>query len=170
MRVQVGNSEFINLNLHRLATVINEVLKDYHLQERVLNDYDIDTVLHLGEQTQVTIANRNPLSTFESNIIGTRCLMEATHRNTQVERIVVASSNKAYASADKLPYTEETALEGTLPYDLSKACAERINMGYAQAYALNITVTRCQNFNGGGDLNFNRIILGTTRGVLFNQT
>ena len=94
MRVQVGNSEFINLNLHRLATVINEVLKDYHLQERVLNDYDIDTVLHLGEQTQVTIANRNPLSTFESNIIGTRCLMEATHRNTQVERIVVASSNK----------------------------------------------------------------------------
>ena len=68
MTVQVGNSELINLNLHRLATVINEVLKDYHLQERVLNDYDIDTVLHLGEQTQVTIANRKPLSTFESNI------------------------------------------------------------------------------------------------------
>lgn len=96
--------------------------------------------------------------------------MEATHRNTQIERILVASSDIAYASADKLPYTEETPLEGTLPYDLSKACAERINMGYAQAYALNITVTRCRNFNGGGDLNFNRIIPRTTRSVLFNQT
>jgi len=170
MRDQVGNSEFYKLNLDRSATMINRALEDYLLQERVLSEYDIDTVIHRGAQTQVTIANRNPLSTFESNIKGTRCLMEATHRNTQVERIVVASSNKAYASADKLPYTEETAPEGTLPYDLSKACAERINMGYAQAYALNITVTRCRNFNGGGDLNFNRIILGTTRSVLFNQT
>ena len=87
MRVQVGNSEFINKNLHRLATVINGALEDNLLQKRVLNEYKIATVLHLGEQTQVTNTNRNPLSTFESNIKGTRCLMEAARRTTQVERI-----------------------------------------------------------------------------------
>ena len=132
MRVQVGNSEFINKNLHRLATVINGALEDNLLQKRVLNEYNIATVLHLGEQTQVTNTNRNPLSTFESNIKGTRCLMEAARRITQVERILVDSSDKTYGSAEQFPCTEETPLEGTLPYDLSKACAERIAMGYAQ--------------------------------------
>ena len=131
MRDQVGNSEFYKLNLDRSATMINRALEDYLLQERVLSEYDIDTVIHRGAQTQVTIANRNPLSTFESNIKGTWCLIEAARHNTQVERIVVASSDKAYGTAEKLPYTEDTALEETFPYDFSKAYAKRIAMSYA---------------------------------------
>ncbi len=132
MHDQVGNSEFYELNLDRLATMINGALEDNLLQKRVLNEYNIATVLHLGEKTQVTNTNRNPLSTLEPDIKGTWCLMKAARRTTQVERILVASSDKTYASAEQLPYTEETPLEGALPYDLSKACAERIAMGYAQ--------------------------------------
>ncbi|MBI4669802.1 MAG: GDP-mannose 4,6-dehydratase [Elusimicrobia bacterium] len=168
VRDRVGNSDFFRLQLYKKITVVRGCLEDYQLLERTLNEYDIQTVLHLGAQTQVTIANRNPLSTFDANIRGTWNLLEACRRNEQVQQMVVASSDKAYGDAAKLPYTEETPLEPSYPYDVSKGCADMITRGYAKTYGLNVCVTRCGNFYGGGDLNFNRIIPGAIRSILDN--
>jgi CDP-glucose 4,6-dehydratase len=155
-------------DLNRVTLVRGDIV-DTALLERTLGEYEIDTVLHLAAQTIVGIANRNPLSTFETNIAGTWRLLEACRRTPTVKQIVVASSDKAYGDVEKLPYDESTPLAGTHPYDVSKSCADLIAAAYATSYGLPVTVTRCGNFYGGGDLNWNRIVPGTIRSVLRNQ-
>src|SRR5439155_23200758 len=70
---------------------------------------------------------------------------------------------------EKLPYDETTPLQGKHPYDVSKSCADLIAQTYAVSYASPVVVTRCGNFYGGGDLNWNRIIPGTIRSILRNE-
>jgi CDP-glucose 4,6-dehydratase len=141
-------------------------IRDREVLERVLGEFEIDTVMHLAAQTIVTIANRNPISTFESNIAGTWNLMEACRRSPKVKQIVVASSDKAYGDQNELPYSETTPLQGQHPYDVSKSCADLLAHTYAISYGLPVVITRCGNYYGGGDLNWNRIVPGTIRSVL----
>ncbi|NJD77464.1 MAG: NAD-dependent epimerase/dehydratase family protein [Candidatus Methanoperedens sp.] len=148
-------------------TVVHGCLEDYSFLERVLNEYEIEVVFHLGAQTIVGTANRNPLSTFESNIRGTYNLLEACRRNKElIKAVIVASSDKAYGVQEKLPYDEKTPLCGTHPYDVSKSCADLIAHTYFNTYRLPVCVTRCGNLYGPGDLNFNRIIPGTIQSLL----
>ncbi|MEK7590911.1 MAG: GDP-mannose 4,6-dehydratase [Patescibacteria group bacterium] len=134
--------------------------------ERVLGEYEIDTVFHLAAQTIVGVANRNPIGTFESNIRGTWTVLEACRRSPLVQQIVVASSDKAYGDQERLPYTEETPLAGRHPYDVSKSCADLLAQAYAHTYGSPVLITRCGNFYGGGDFNWNRIVPGAIRSVL----
>lgn len=148
---------------------INQVygsLEDYALLERALNEYEIDTVFHVGAQAIVGTANRSPLSTFEANIRGTWHVLEACRRNPQVRRIIVASSDKAYGDQRVLPYNEDMPLQGRHPYDVSKSCADLIAQAYRHTYGLPVCITRCGNLYGEGDTNFNRIIPQTIRSVL----
>jgi CDP-glucose 4,6-dehydratase len=131
-----------------------------------LGEYEIDTVFHLAAQTIVGIANCNPVSTFASNIQGTWNVLEACRRSPQVKSVVVASSDKAYGEQTALPYDETMPLQGEHPYDVSKSCADLIAQAYASTYQLPVVITRCGNFYGGGDLNWNRVVPGTIRSVL----
>lgn len=161
-----------NLILHSSISKITTVrgkVEDYFLLERVINEYEIETVFHLAAQTIVSTANRNPVSTFESNIRGTWSLLEACRRNSTVKRIIIASSDKAYGEHEILPYNEEASLRGSHPYDVSKSCADLIAYTYYKTYQLPVCITRCGNFYGGGDLNFNRIVPGTVRSVIINE-
>ncbi len=139
---------------------------DQELLERVLGEFEVETVVHLAAQAIVGIANANPISTFETNIAGTWRLLEACRRSPRVKQIVLASSDKAYGDAPELPYTEETPLRGRHPYDVSKSCADLIAQSYYATYGLPVAITRCGNFYGGGDLNWNRIVPGTIRAIL----
>jgi len=155
-------------SINKIIVVRGEV-EDYFLVERCLNEYDIDTVFHLAAQTIVGKANRNPISTFITNIKGTWNVLEACRRNSIIKRILVASSDKAYGEQEILPYNEEAPLRGSYPYDVSKSCADLIAYSYYKTYKIPVCITRCGNFFGGGDLNFNRIIPGTIRSVIFNE-
>jgi len=126
-------------------------------------------VFHLAAQTIVEIASANPVSTLETNIAGTWSLLEACRRSPGVKSVVVASSDKAYGDQEHLPYSEETPLEGRHPYDVTKSCADLIAQMYFQTYGLPVSVTRCGNFYGGGDLNWNRLIPGAIRATLNNE-
>jgi CDP-glucose 4,6-dehydratase len=166
VRDWVPQSEFYRTRLDQSVRVVRGDIRDQELLERILGEYEIDTVIHLAAQTIVSIANRNPISTFESNIQGTWCLLEACRRSPMVKQVVVASSDKAYGDQDILPYDEKTPLQGQHPYDVSKSCADLISHTYAVSYGTPVVVTRCGNFYGGGDLNWNRIIPGTIRSIL----
>lgn len=169
VRDWVPDSQLIQEPLLTRVTTVRGDVTDQATLERVLGEYEIQTVIHLAAQTIVGIANRNPVSTFESNIAGTWRLLEACRRSPRVEQIVVASSDKAYGDGMELPYTETTPLAGRHPYDVSKSCADLIAQSYAATFDLPVVVTRCGNFFGGGDLNWNRIVPGTTRSVLRGQ-
>jgi len=169
IRDWIPDCELVRARLIEKVKVVRGDLCDQSLLERILGEYEIDTVFHLAAQTIVGIANNNPVSTFETNIRGTWALLEACRRSPTVRRILIASSDKAYGDQDELPYNEDTALEGRHPYDVSKSCADLIAKSYAVTFGLPVVVTRCGNFYGGGDLNWNRIVPGTIRSVLRNE-
>ncbi|MBN1487481.1 MAG: GDP-mannose 4,6-dehydratase [Anaerolineae bacterium] len=166
IRDAVPRSELVRSGtIHRIRVVRGDVT-DYETLERVLNEYEVETVFHLAAQTIVSIANRAPLSTFEANVKGTWVTLEAARRSPTVKRLVVASTDKAYGAQPVLPYTEAMPLQGQHPYDVSKSAADLITQGYAHTYGLPVAITRCANIYGGGDLNWNRLIPGTIRSVL----
>ena len=146
--------------------VVNGQLEDFTALERAVNKHEVDTVFHLGAQAIVGTALRSPLATFEANIRGTFNLLEACRQHSDlVRRVVVASSDKAYGESAHLPYTEEMPLNGRYPYEVSKSCTDLISQSYFHTYGLAVTVARCGNIYGGGDLNWSRIVPGTIRSL-----
>ncbi|WZL71496.1 GDP-mannose 4,6-dehydratase [Clostridiaceae bacterium 35-E11] len=162
----VPNAHFYTTKDVQKINIVNGSLENLETLERSLGEYEIDTVFHLAAQAIVGIANRNPISTFHANILGTWNILEACRRSPMVQRIIVASSDKAYGDQEKLPYDENMPLQGKHPYDVSKSCADLIAQTYAHTYNLPVSITRCGNLYGGGDINFNRIIPQTVRAVL----
>ena len=166
VRDQVPKSRLWSSHASSRVAVVQGAVEDQALIERAIGEYEVECVFHLAAQTIVGIANRNAVSTFESNIKGTWSVMEACRRSPSVKRVVFASSDKAYGDHEVLPYDETSALQGRRPYDVSKSCADLIAQSYHFTYGLPVAITRCGNFYGGGDLNWNRIVPGTIRSVL----
>ncbi|MFL7790708.1 MAG: NAD-dependent epimerase/dehydratase family protein, partial [Anaerolineae bacterium] len=166
IRDQVPFSQLRRSGYLDRVTIVHGDVTDYEMVERVLNEYEIDAVFHLAAQTIVPIANRAPLSTFETNVKGTWTVLEAARRSPTVTRLTVASSDKAYGVHETLPYVEDAPLLGCHPYDVSKTCADILARAYFATYDLPVAVTRCANLYGGGDLNWNRIVPGTVRSLI----
>lgn len=169
IRDEVAQGGLQLMGIEDAVTLARGDLKDFALLERLLNEYEAHTCFHLAAQAIVGAANRSPLSTFESNIRGTWHLLEACRRTSSVRCVVVASSDKAYGRHDRLPYQEDMSLLGLYPYDASKACADILARSYFQTYDLPVSVSRCANLYGGGDLNFSRIVPDTIRAILNNR-
>ncbi|MDU5106839.1 GDP-mannose 4,6-dehydratase [Clostridium sp.] len=154
---------------YKKVNTVQGTLEDYLLIERILGEYEIDTVFHLAAQAIVGVANRNPLGTFKSNIEGTWNILEAARKSPLIKQVIVASSDKAYGDQEKLPYDEDMPLQGKHPYDVSKSCTDLISQTYYETYKLPVCITRCGNLYGGGDLNFNRIIPQSIQSILNND-
>lgn len=169
IRDWVPQSDFYRSGLDRKTRSVTGDVVDTELIERVLAEYEVRTVFHLAAQAIVGVASSSPLSTFETNVRGTWSVLEACRRIGKVEQIVTASSDKAYGSQQALPYTESSPLLGRFPYDASKSCADLIAQSYAVTYELPVAITRCGNFYGGGDLNWNRVVPGTIRSILSSE-
>ncbi len=169
VRDWIPQSELVRAKWIERTRVVRGDVREQALMERILGEYEIDTVFHLAAQTIVGIANRNPVSTLETNIRGTWVLLEAARRSPNVKQIVLASSDKAYGDSNQVPYTEGLPVAGRHPYDASKSCADLLAQMYSATYELPIAITRCGNFYGGGDLNWNRIVPGTIRSVMRGQ-
>jgi len=166
VRDWVPQSRLYTENWDRQINVVRGCVQDLQILKRAINEYEVDTVFHLAAQSIVGVGNRDPLDTFETNIKGTWNLLEACRQVGGVSRIVVASSDKAYGDQPVLPYDETTPLQGEHPYDVSKSCADLICRTYYVSYGMPVCITRCGNFYGGGDLNFNRIVPDTIRSAL----
>lgn len=163
-------SELFRGGLSKKIAIVNGCLESYYDIERGLVEHEIDTVFHLAAQTIVGTAYRSPLATFEANIRGTYNLLEACRVHAgYIKRVLIASSDKAYGSAEVLPYTEAMPPLGRFPYDVSKSCADLLAQSYFHTYAMPIVIARCGNIYGGGDLNWSRIVPGTIRSLLAGE-
>jgi CDP-glucose 4,6-dehydratase len=164
-------AELYRSGLVKQVNVVNGCLEDFSVLQRAIVGYETDTVIHLGAQAIVEVAYRSPLGTYETNIRGTWNLLEACrlHRDV-VQRVVMASSDKAYGAQEELPYTEDMPLLGRQPYEVSKACADAIGQAYFHTYGLPVAIARCGNIYGGGDLNWSRIVPGTIRSLYMGQS
>lgn len=166
VRDQVPHSRLLSEGMLSRVNVVTGDVRDQALLERVLGEYEVNTVFHLAAQSIVGVANRNPVSTYESNIGGTWAMLEACRRSPAVKQIVIASTDKAYGDHASTVYDETTPLRARFPYDVSKACADMIAQSYAASFDLPVAVTRCGNFYGGGDFNWSRLVPGTIRSII----
>lgn len=162
-------SNFKLLHLPDRVNVIDGTITDEALVKRVVAENEINTCFHLAAQAIVGVANHSPLGTFDTNIRGTWNVLEACRLSRKVERVVVASSDKAYGDQGEVAYTEDMPLLGANPYDASKACTEYLARCYQHSLGLPVAIARCANIYGGGDLNYGRIVPGTVRGALLRQ-
>jgi len=164
VRDEVADSNFSLCRLGERVTLVRGQVQDRQLLERVLNEYEVDTCFHLAAQAIVGTARRSPLATFETNIAGTWCLLESVRSVDAVQRVIIASSDKAYGvyPEDRLPYREDYPLQGSYPYDVSKSCADLIAQCYAHTYWREggpaLAITRCGNLYGGGDIHRGRLV------------
>jgi CDP-glucose 4,6-dehydratase len=155
-------------NIERVAVTEGE-LESLTDVERAIAESGASVVFHLGAQTLVGVGLNAPLLTFESNVRGTYNVLEACRRQSRtVERVIVASSDKAYGQSDH-PYTEDDPLRASSPYDVSKAAGDLIAQSYHATYGLRVGIVRCGNIYGGGDLNWSRIVPGTIRSFLKSE-
>lgn len=141
-------------------------VRDRAAVERALAGHSPEVVVHLAAQTQVGVANDDPVGTFEHNILGTWVLLEACRQAGSVASVVVASSDKAYGDHGGAAYVETDPLVARHPYAASKTCADVLAQTYAESYGLPVAVSRCGNMYGGGDLEWERIVPGTIRSLL----
>ncbi len=151
------------------VSIVKGDLVDYEGMLRVFNEFEIEYCFHLGAQPIVTVANRNPLSTFNSNIRGTWNILEAARNSKLLKGLVVASSDKVYGDNEKLPYREDFPLNASHPYDVSKTCADVLSQSYFRTYGVPVGIARSGNFYGGGDINFDRLVPGTIKSLLKNE-
>ena len=169
-RDEPSDTRFRLEGVEERVDVVEADLTDYDAVLRIVNEYSVKAVFHLAAQTIVGIANRSPLSTWDSNIRGTYTLLEACRSarslGMPLERIVVASSDKAYGDQEQLPYREDTPLLARYPYDVSKACTDLIARSYALTYDMPVAVSRLANVYGGGDLNFSRLVPDSARSLV----
>jgi CDP-glucose 4,6-dehydratase len=156
-RDETPGSAFVTMGLEPRTAVVHGDIAADGLVARAVAEYEIDSVFHLAAQTLVPTANRSPLSTFETNIRGTWLLLEAC-RLHDVDRVIVASSDKAYGPHELLPYSEDHALQPRFPYDVSKAATDLLARSYRHTWGLPTAVTRFANLYGGGDLNTSRLV------------
>ncbi|MFH1541281.1 MAG: GDP-mannose 4,6-dehydratase [Elusimicrobiota bacterium] len=143
---------------YKKITTIKGSVSDINLVKKIIFKHKIDVVFHLAAEAIVGKCLKDPLLTFSSNIEGTWKILEACRNSQTVKSIVIASSDKAYGSHKKLPYTEDASLRGDHPYDASKSCADLIAYTYFHTYGLPVATTRCGNIYGPGDFNFSRIV------------
>ena len=166
VRDWVPQCELVQLGLLGQVKVVRGDIREQALLERVLGEYEIQTVIHLAAQGIVGVARRDPAGTLDTNVRGTWALLEACRKSDLVRQVVLASTDKVYGEVEGLPYHEEMPFLAKYPHDVSKACAEMIAQGYAATYGTPLAITRLPNIFGGGDLNWNRIVPGVIRSVL----
>ncbi len=166
-------SSFLNSRLKeqkfKNIRLVKGDITDYLFIKRLFKSAKPDICFHLAAQAIVTKANKSPVPTFKTNIVGTWNILEAVRDLSLDTKLIVASSDKAYGEHEKLPYTETASLKALHPYDASKSCADILARTYAHTYDLAVAVSRCSNIYGPGDLNFSRIIPDTFRSVILNK-
>jgi len=157
-------------NLSAKTQVVRGDVRNFKLMSEILRDFKIDTIFHLAAQSIVDQAVDAPIETLEVNIQGTWNILESARKNGNVERVIMASSDKAYGHHDTLPYEEHVhALKGIYPYEVSKTCADLIGQSYYRTFNLPVCITRCTNLYGPGDLKMNRIVPNTIQLLYQNK-
>jgi CDP-glucose 4,6-dehydratase len=168
--IKVENNSFFSLN--KLSERANIELIDIRDRKRIIyyiKRNKFDYIIHLAAEPIVEDCYKNPLKAFETNIIGTVNILDASRESKSVKGIIVASSDKAYGKTKKA-YTEEFPLNGDHPYDVSKSCQDLISQAYFKSYGLPIVITRFGNVYGEGDLHMSRIVPGICEAIIKNKT
>ncbi len=170
IEIKVHSKSIFSLNNLKNKVLLELIdIRDKKKVFGFFNRFKLDYIFHLAAEPIVQEAYADPYKVFETNIMGTVNILEASRRTSNIKGIIVASSDKAYGETDKA-YTEKSPLKADHPYDVSKASADLISQAYCKTYKIPVVVTRFGNVYGEGDLHFDRIIPGICEAVIKGKT
>ena len=166
-----------NPSLFKLSKIENQMIsiigdiRDYKHLKSVFNEFQPEIVLHLAAQPIVRDSYKNPLYTYETNVMGTANVCECVRLTPSVKSFLNVTTDKVYLNDDipNHPFKENEPLDGYDPYSNSKSCSELVTHSYKKSFFKDMDVAvstaRAGNVIGGGDFANDRIIPDCIRAV-----
>ncbi len=158
-----NKSLFNQINLNKKIINNYSNVKDFNLLNKKISEFNPDILFHLAAQPLVIESYKDPLNTFETNILGTLNVLESIKLNKSIKSAIIITTDKCYKNLNKqIRFKESDPLGGNDPYSWSKVCAEYITSEYRKIFSnnkkLGISTVRAGNVIGAGDYGKNRII------------
>ena len=158
---------------NRMNSVIGDVRDLQHLLQ-VFEETQPEIVIHMAAQPIVRESYKNPVYTYETNVMGTVNVLECIRLTDSVKSFVNVTTDKVYKNRDwEWGYRENEELNGYDPYSNSKSCSELITDSYRNAFFIDrdiaISTCRAGNVIGGGDFAVDRIIPDCIRAAIEGQ-
>ncbi|HXJ85499.1 MAG TPA: CDP-glucose 4,6-dehydratase [Candidatus Binatia bacterium] len=167
-------------NMFTLATVGSLLedcrgdIRDYATLESSMTRFAPEVVFHMAAQPLVRRSYTDPVTTYETNVMGTVHVLEAIRRTPSVRAVVCITTDKVYHNREWVwPYRETDPLGGYDPYASSKACSEIVSAAYQSSFFpverlhehhVAMATARAGNVIGGGDWSEDRLIPDLLRG------
>jgi len=163
-------SNFYQSKIPKLMESLIGDIRDLDLLKKTVKKFKPEIIFHLAAQPLVRDSYQDPLSTFNTNVIGTANLLDASRSSKLLKAIVVVTSDKCYENPEnKKRFKETDPLGGYDPYSASKACAELVVQSYRKSFFeesdISLATTRAGNVIGGGDWSRDRLIPDLVRAV-----
>ncbi len=163
----------------RIGEVVEDIrgdIRDSASLNRAMHEFAPEVVFHLAAQPLVRLSYVDPITTYETNVIGTARVLDAVRRTPSVRAVVSVTTDKCYENKEWLwGYRETDPLGGYDPYSSSKACAELVSAAFRQSYFpverftehhVAVATARAGNVIGGGDWSQDRLLPDLVRGFL----
>ena len=166
-----------NPNFFELSGVRNSIhhvkgdVRDLEHLKAVFDEYQPEIVFHLAAQPIVRDSYREPVNTYETNVMGTVNIMECVRLHPCVKSVLNVTTDKVYQNNEWCwGYRENELLDGFDPYSNSKSCSELVTHSYKNSFfssgAVAVSTARAGNVIGGGDFAKDRIIPDCVRAAL----
>lgn len=164
--------ELCNLK-NRMNSIIGDI-RNLELLQKVFHDTQPEIVIHMAAQPIVRESYKNPVYTYDVNVMGTVNVLECVRTTSSVRSFVNVTTDKVYLNKEwEWGYRENEELNGYDPYSNSKACSELVTSSYKNSFFADgkvaISTARAGNVIGGGDFAANRIIPDCVRAVTSGQ-
>lgn len=162
---------FNYLKLGEEMTSIIGDIRDYKKLNDIFDKYQPEIVFHLAAQPIVRESYREPLYTYDVNVMGTVNICECVRKHPCVKSFLNVTTDKVYENDDipNHPFKEDEKLDGYDPYSNSKSCSEIVTHSYFKSFfkdlGVAVSTARAGNVIGGGDFSKDRIIPDAARAL-----
>lgn len=161
---------FSVLGLNREIRSVEGDIRDREKLDKIVKETRPEVVLHLAAQPIVRESYKNPVDTYETNVMGTVNLLECIRRTDTVRSFLNVTTDKVYKNHEwEWGYRETDELDGYDPYSNSKSCSELVTHSYKSSFlderGVAVSTARAGNVIGGGDFAADRIIPDCVRAV-----
>jgi len=168
-------------SLFKLAKIENDInhiigdIRDLDHLTKVFDEVQPEIVLHLAAQPIVRESYKNPVGTYETNVMGTVNICECVRNHECVRSFLNVTTDKVYKNNEwAWGYRENEPLDGYDPYSNSKSCSELVTHSYINSFydidRVRVSTARAGNVIGGGDFAVDRIIPDCVRAASSNET
>ena len=156
-----------------ITSIIGDI-RDYEKLLDAFTQFQPEIVIHMAAQPIVRESYKNPVYTYETNVMGTVNLLECVRKTSSVKSVINVTTDKVYLNREwEWGYRENEELNGFDPYSNSKSCSELVTSSYKLSFFekrdIAISTCRAGNVIGGGDFAADRIIPDCIRAVFNKQ-